>query len=45
MVESLALLAGAEFFSFIYAKTLFISTAFVFIIAAVIFGSISLIYM
>ena len=45
MVENLAVLAGGEFFSFVYAKTLFISTAFVFIIAAIIYGSVSLIYM
>ena len=45
VVESLALLAGGEFFSFIYAKTLYISTTFVFLVAAVIFSFDVIIYM
>ena len=45
VVENLATLAGVEFFSFVYAETLFISTSFVFLVAAVIYSFVVFIFM
>ena len=45
VVESLALLAGGEFFSFVYAKTLYISTTFVFFVAAMVYSFDVITYM